>query len=151
MTALDPTPALPSTDGLSLLPDDWEEGGGGPTSGEARVGAQRAGTRTRTRSIRPRTGLADTPVTPSVTPQVTPRTGLWRARPSSLASLHAYTRAGGWMPGEQPLPLEAAGMAYGWLIALPVTAVLYGLAWIVQRPSRAAVTALLALVWWLTA
>lgn len=146
MTALDPTPAaLPSTDGLSLLPDDWEEGGGGAPAG-TRVGAQRAGARTRTRSIRARSVSTDTPVTP----QVTPRTGMWRARPSSLAAIHEYTRAGGWMPGEQPLPLEAAGMAYGWLIALPVTAVLYGLAWVVQRPSRAAVTALLVLVWWLT-
>lgn len=58
------------------------------------------------------------------------------ARPSSIAALLAYTRAGGWVPGERPDWVEWPGKAYGYVVAVPVTAALYAVAAVVARPSR---------------
>lgn len=81
--------------------------------------------------------------------------GLWRGlagsspyadRPASIRDVVDYTRAGGWVPGEHPWWVEAPGYVYGALVAVPVTVVLYGVAWVLQRPSRLALT---CLVGWL--
>lgn len=74
----------------------------------------------------------------------------FRSPPVSIAELAAYIRSGGWVPGECAPVLEAAGKAYGWLIAIPVSVVLYVVAWLVQRPSRSALTAAVAGFLWLT-
>ncbi len=73
----------------------------------------------------------------------------WTAQPPSLEALVEYTRAGGWVPGEHPEWVEAPGKVYGYLVALPVTAVLYALALIVQRPSRLVLAVLVAGLLWL--
>lgn len=151
MTTTDPT-LLPSTDGLSLMPDTDPAGGRGVNPDETPERAQRAGTRTRTRSIWRSAPRGATPSGKSSPPQFTPRPAgsLWTAQPPSLAAINDYTRRGGWMPGEQWWPLEAAGMVYGWAVALPASLALYLSAWLLQRPSRVAVTGALAAAWvWL--
>lgn len=70
--------------------------------------------------------------------------------PPPLADLAAYTRAGDWVPGEQHRLLEAAGKAYGYLIAIPISAALYVVALLIQRPTRAGLAVLVLTVVWLT-
>ena len=72
------------------------------------------------------------------------RSSLWSQAPASVADIAAYTRAGAWAPGDQAPIVEAAGKAYGWCVAIPVTVTLYSLAWLLQRPGRLAVTTLIA-------
>lgn len=61
---------------------------------------------------------------------------LWSTPPTSVADLLAYTRSGAWVPGERAPVLEAAGKAYGYLVAVPVSVLLYAVAWLLQRPGR---------------
>lgn len=70
--------------------------------------------------------------------------------PPSLADLAAYTRAGEWVPGERHPWLEAAGKAYGYLVALPVSAALYAISLLIQRPGRLALASFVLAVVWLT-
>lgn len=62
-------------------------------------------------------------------------TSLWETHPPSLAELWAYTRAGGWMPGEQRTFWERVGQVYG-LIAIAVTAATYLGLFLLARPER---------------
>jgi hypothetical protein len=73
-------------------------------------------------------------------------TGPLDGHPPSLADVWAYTRAKDWVPGEQAPVIEALGQAYGVVVALPATAIAYAAAWIVQRPTRAAVALIAALI-----
>jgi hypothetical protein len=57
-------------------------------------------------------------------------------RPPSLADVVAYVRRGGFVPGTHPWWVEAPSYAYGALVAVPATALGYGVIWIVQRPTR---------------
>lgn len=70
-------------------------------------------------------------------------------RPASIRDVVAYTRAGGWVPGEHPWWVEAPGHVYGWVVAVPVTVGLYAVAWVLQRPSRLLVFLLVAGLLWL--
>lgn len=79
----------------------------------------------------------------------TPRR-LWTSRPPALADVWAWIRAGGAMPGEQPLWLERVGIAYGAVVIIPAYAAAQAVGWIVQRWSRTAAAALIACAWmWL--
>lgn len=57
-------------------------------------------------------------------------------KPASVRECIAYTKAGGWMPGDRAPWLEYIGKAYGCCIAVPATAALDVLEWFVQRPTR---------------
>jgi hypothetical protein len=57
-------------------------------------------------------------------------------KPASVRECIAYTKAGGWMPGDRAPWLENIGKAYGYCIAIPATAALDVLEWFVQRPTR---------------
>ena len=72
--------------------------------------------------------------------------------PASITELLAYVRAGAWVPSpdEHPL-LVGAGRAYGYLVAVPGSLALYGLAWVIQRPARLGLAIVLALIVPLTA
>jgi CHASE2 domain-containing sensor protein len=72
--------------------------------------------------------------------------------PASITELLAYLRAAAWVPSleEHPL-LVAAGRAYGYVVAVPGSLVLYGMAWLIQRPARLALAIALALIVPLTA
>lgn len=63
------------------------------------------------------------------------------APPPSLATLYAYTQAGEWVPGEQARVLELAGKVYGYAVALPLSAALYAVSLLIQRPARLAFAA----------
>lgn len=70
-------------------------------------------------------------------------------RPASIRDVVDYTRAGGWVPGDHPFWVELPGYIYGWLVAVPATVVLYGVAWVLQRPSRLALAVFtVVLLWW---
>jgi hypothetical protein len=60
---------------------------------------------------------------------------LWRTAPPSLADLWAYTRTGGWMPGDQNVWLERAGKVYGALV-IAVAALVYAGLFVIARPPR---------------
>ena len=62
--------------------------------------------------------------------------GLLTSTPATLADVIAYTRAGGWVPGERVAWLEWVGKTYGWLVAVPVTGIAYLGVWFIQRPTR---------------
>lgn len=64
------------------------------------------------------------------------RVSPFHSAPASIAEVITYTRSGDWVPGEQARLLEAAGKAYGWLIAVPLSIAAYALVWILQRPAR---------------
>lgn len=70
--------------------------------------------------------------------------------PASIAALRGYIHSAAWVPGEMPV-LEVLGRLYGYGIALPVSAALYTLAWLLQRPGRALLTAVVAAIVWFTA
>lgn len=65
------------------------------------------------------------------------RVSPFHSAPASVADVIAYTRSGDWVPGEQARVLEAAGKAYGWVIAVPLSIAAYALVWVLQRPARA--------------
>lgn len=72
----------------------------------------------------------------------------WTEWPTSLADLHTHiTHPDATWHGDVPA-IRAAGLAYHYLIALPVTAVLYAAAWILQRPARLLATLLVGLLVW---
>lgn len=74
----------------------------------------------------------------------------WTGRPPSLKSVCDYTRAGGWVPGERSWQVELPGKFYGYCVAIPVLAVLYAVSFVLARPSRLLIVALVALLLWLT-
>lgn len=81
--------------------------------------------------------------------------GIWEnsvteQHPASIAALRGYIHSAAWVPGDVPL-LELLGRLYGYLVALPVSAVLYALAWLLQRPGRALLTAIVVVIVWFTA
>lgn len=81
--------------------------------------------------------------------------GLWEIslaeqHPASPRELRAYIHSAAWVPGDVPL-LEGLGRVYGYIVALPVSLALYTLAWLLQRPGRALVTAIVTTVVWFTA
>lgn len=72
----------------------------------------------------------------------------WNARPATLEELYQETLKGAWMPGEQHRWLERIGVAYGLVVGIGCSALLYGLAWVLQRPGRAtAALAITAVLW----
>ncbi|MFC5992920.1 hypothetical protein ACFQE5_01695 [Pseudonocardia hispaniensis] len=89
------------------------------------------------------------PVEPGETIKVKQRS-TWNQAPPSLAALASYTAAGEWVPGEQAPVLEFMGKVYGYGVAIPVSIALYAVAWVLQRPSRLLLFAVLALVLWAT-
>lgn len=76
------------------------------------------------------------------------KAAVYEARPVSLADVVAYTQEGGWVPGDQPEALEIAGRIYGYLVAVPVTAAAYALAWLVQHPLRLVIALVIGVVLW---
>jgi len=61
----------------------------------------------------------------------------------------AYTRAGGWVPGNNSWQVELPGKVYGWTVAVPVTVLAHLLLWTIQRPARLiGVSVLTLLLWW---
>lgn len=75
---------------------------------------------------------------------------LTEQHPASIAALRGYIHSAAWVPGEVPV-LEALGRLYGYTVALPASAVLYALAWLLQRPGRALLTTVVVTVVWFTA
>ena len=142
MTTTDPT-LLPSTDGLSLMPDTAPEGGRGVNPDEAPERAQRAGTRTRTRSSWRSAPRSATPSGKGSPPQFTPRpaTSLWTAQPPSLAAVWHRVRSGWYIRGQHPWQIEAPGYVYGAVVALPVTALLYAIQWLTETLPKFLATA----------
>ena len=59
-----------------------------------------------------------------------------RETPAPVRDLLVRTESRDWVPGEHAPILEWTGVAYAWLVAIPGTALLFALAWIVQRPTR---------------
>lgn len=98
-----------------------------------------AGARTRTNTSTDGTVEGDAP------------RSLWTSQPPALADVWAWIKAGGAMPGEQPVWLERLGVAYGALVIVPAYAAAQAVGWIVQRWSRTAAAALIACAWvWLS-
>lgn len=75
---------------------------------------------------------------------------VWSLSPASPRELRAYILSSAWVPGDAPI-LEIAGRVYGYLIAIPVSLALYTAAWLLQRPGRFLLVAVLGLLIWLTA
>lgn len=71
---------------------------------------------------------------------------LVHAQPESLAALAKRIRSGDYVAGDKHPGWERVGKAWGQIVAIPVTAACYGLAWLVQQPGRSMVAAALTLV-----
>ncbi|THV40572.1 hypothetical protein [Glycomyces buryatensis] len=70
----------------------------------------------------------------------------WRTeRPASLDEVIAYADTAPWCAGDGKA--RKAGRAYNRLVAVPVSALAYVIAWIFQRPGRAATVGLVAGLW----
>ena len=123
----------------ALLPD--------ASSDAPNVQATRARTRTRiaAESVTKRVRAAGEVVARDVR-----RVPVFRAAPPAVIELIGYTRAGDWVPGDQAPFLEFLGKAYGWLIAVPISLVLYSVAWLLQRPARLTLAVFIAAIVWLT-
>lgn len=67
---------------------------------------------------------------------------VWRSVPPPLTSVIASAKAPARAPGNHA-GLRRAMQAYGWAVALPITAVGYVLIWLHQHPARAIPTDLL--------
>ena len=89
---------------------------------------------------------------------LTPPT-VWADKPASLQELTLYARHAAWT--SQTGFLRGCGVAWCWLVAVPISTLAYYLAWLAQRPSRTLVVALLYaviahtgpgrwLLWWPT-
>jgi len=78
------------------------------------------------------------------------RVSPFHAPPPSLDELLRYTKSGAWVPGEQSAWLEGLGKAYGYGVSLPTSAVLYSIAWLLQRPSRLVLAIAVVGIVWLT-
>jgi hypothetical protein len=76
------------------------------------------------------------------------RRSIYADAPASVAEIAEFTRAGSWAPGLQAPWLETAGKLYGYVVAIPTSLALYSVAWLVQRPGRALLTAALILTAW---
>lgn len=74
------------------------------------------------------------------------RSSPFHSAPASVADVIAYTRSGDWVPGEQARLLEAAGKAYGWIVAVPLSIAAYALVWVLQRPARMLLASIVATV-----
>jgi hypothetical protein len=74
---------------------------------------------------------------------------LWSTPPASLGELRSYIHSAAWVPGDEVL-LEVAGRAYGYLIAILVSLLLYAAAWILQRPGRFLLACVVGFIVWLT-
>lgn len=75
---------------------------------------------------------------------------LWESRLPTLDELCTDALRGDWMPGEQHRWLERLGVAYGLIVGVGCSALLYGLAWLLQRPGRAAAALVIAGVLWVS-
>lgn len=75
----------------------------------------------------------------------------WAAPPPSLAELHRYVADGEWVPGDRAPILEFLGRAFGFLVVLPVHAVAYGALWVLARPTRLGIAAVLGFALWVVA
>lgn len=73
----------------------------------------------------------------------------YAARPVSIRDVVAYTRVGGWVPGDHPWWVEAPGYAWGVIIAVPLTITGNIVLFVLQRPLRAAAVTLVWLMLWL--
>lgn len=69
---------------------------------------------------------------------------IWAEDRPCLAKVHAYARRGAWGPDHGLA--RTLGVAYGLLVALPVTAIAYLTAWVFERPSRLAAVVALGVV-----
>jgi hypothetical protein len=66
----------------------------------------------------------------------------WSQPPAELAALVRYAADAEWCD-DTSVGWRLAGQAYCWLIAIPVSLAAYLVAWVVQRPGRLALAALL--------
>lgn len=66
----------------------------------------------------------------------------WAEKPASVRDCLDYTREGGWMPGDRAPFLEWLGKGYGYGIAVPATALMDSVEWVVQKPTRLFLTVL---------
>lgn len=73
---------------------------------------------------------------------------LWSAGPATGPQLLAYGRRGEWCNPDSQI-LRALGMAWCFVVAIPLSMAAYLAAWALQRPGRGAALALLALVVWI--
>lgn len=72
----------------------------------------------------------------------------WTSPPPSLAELYEYVDSGDWVPGERAPVLEFLGRAFGFAVVIPVHALAYGLLWVLARPTRVFIAAVLGLALW---
>lgn len=73
----------------------------------------------------------------------------YTACPVSIRDAVAYTRAGGWMPGDHGWWLESLGYTWGVIIAIPVTITGNSALFVLQRPLRATGAGLVWIsLWW---
>ncbi|MGH4017859.1 MAG: hypothetical protein ACRDT0_01170 [Pseudonocardiaceae bacterium] len=74
------------------------------------------------------------------------------ARLPSVAQVWDRTWRGDWVPGQRHWSVEAAGVAYGLVLAMPLVVAAYVLAWLAQpdHPGRPALAGLVVLLVWLT-
>lgn len=70
---------------------------------------------------------------------------VWSEAPATPAELVRYADDGEWC-APHSARLRAAGRAYCWAVAIPVSVLAYVLAWLVQRPARLAAVLLLVVV-----
>lgn len=117
---------------------------GGPNARASRARARETSIVARARSVteRARARVVDTPDDGD-------RRTFWQHGIPAPADVVTYTRAGEWVPGEQAPWLERLGKVYGYGIALPVTCLLLGVAWVVQRPSRAGIALVIGVLLYL--
>lgn len=53
--------------------------------------------------------------------------------PKSIREMVAYTRAGGWVPGDRAGWVESIGYVWGCVVAVPASIVMYSVLWVVQH------------------
>ncbi|PRX92015.1 hypothetical protein [Allonocardiopsis opalescens] len=71
---------------------------------------------------------------------------IWAESRPSLRDIHTYATKGDWTSATGRA--RTAGVWYGRLVAIPVTAGAYYLAWLAERPSRAIATLVLLVCLW---
>lgn len=65
--------------------------------------------------------------------------------PASVREMRGYIDSADWVPGDVPA-LELAGKVYGYLVAIPVSVLLYAVGFVIQRPGRFLFTAAAAAI-----
>lgn len=79
------------------------------------------------------------------------RPAVWHRRAPSVASVVARTKAGDWVKGDQHPAVEFPGRAWGYLVAVPLTAAGHFVIWVGQSATRTviafAVVTLVAVSW----